>query len=59
MALIVLKLQTPKDKRDIVNGANTVEICSTAPLLYLLIVEKAIELEKVSISDMENLRTVC
>ena len=38
---------------------NTVEICSTAPLSYLLITAKAIELEKASFIDMPNLRTVC
>ena len=38
---------------------NTVEICRTAPLSYLLITAKAIELEKASFIDMPNLRTVC
>ena len=30
-----------------------------APLPYLLISVQAIEVEKVSLSDMQNLRTVC
>ena len=38
--------------------ANTVEICTTAPLRYLLINVKAIDLEKVPLSDMQNLMTV-
>ena len=44
---------------DIVNIPNTVEICTTAPLSYLLITVKAIDLEKVSFRDVQNLRTVC
>ena len=31
----------------------------TAHLTYLLITEKAIELEKVPLKDMRNLKTVC
>ena len=38
---------------------NTVEICTTALLSYLLITAKAIELEKVTPSDTQNLRIVC
>ena len=38
---------------------NTAEILTTAPLPYLLITLKAIKLEKVSFSDMQNVRTVC
>ena len=34
------------------------EIFRTAPLSYLLITVKKIELEEVCLSDMENLRTV-
>ena len=44
---------------NIVNGTNTVEIWTTAPLLDLLIIVKAIDLEKVSHSDMQNLRAGC
>ena len=40
-------------------GSNTVEISTTAPVLYLFINGQAIELEKVSFSDMQNLKTVC
>ena len=42
-----------------VNSANTVEIFTTAAISYLLITMKAIELEKGSLIDMQNLRTVC
>ena len=38
--------------------AQTLEIITTARLPHLLINVKAIELEKVSLSDMKNLRTV-
>ena len=31
----------------------------TERLLYLLITEKVIELEKVSVSDMQNLKIIC
>ena len=44
---------------DMVNDPNTVEICTTATLSYLLITVEATKLEKVSLSDMQNLRTVC
>ena len=37
---------------------NIVEIWMAAPLPYLLITVKAIDLQKVSVSDMENLKTV-
>ena len=39
-------------------GQNTVLISMTAPLPYSLISVKVIELEGVSLSDMENLKTV-
>ena len=39
-------------------GQNTVEICTRAPLSYLLITYKAIELAKVSLIDMPNLGTI-
>ena len=42
-----------------VRERNTVEICTTTPLSYLLITVKAIELEKMSLSDMKNLSNVC
>ena len=32
---------------------------TTAPVPYLLITVRAIELQKVSVSDMQNLKTVC
>ena len=41
------------------NEPNTVEISTTEPLPCLLITVKAIELGKVSLSDMQNLQTVC
>ena len=37
---------------------NIVEICMTAPLPYLLIAVKAIDLQKVSFIDRKNLKTV-
>ena len=37
---------------------NIVEICMAAPLPALLIAVKAIDLQKVSVSDMQNLKTV-
>ena len=37
---------------------NTVEISIAAPLPYLLITGQAIDLGKVSVSDMQNLKTV-
>ena len=40
-------------------GTNTIEIGTAALLSYLLITAKVIELEKVSLSDMQNLKTFC
>ena len=40
-------------------GRNTVEMLMTAPLPYLLISVKEIQVERVSLSDMQNFRTVC
>ena len=37
---------------------NIVQICMAVPLPYLLITVKAIDLQKVSLSDMQNLKTV-
>ena len=37
---------------------NIVEMSRTAPLPYLLIAVKAIDFQKVSVSDMQNLKTV-
>ena len=37
---------------------NIVEICMAAPLRYLLISVNANDLQKVSVSDMENLKTL-
>ena len=37
---------------------NIVEICMAETLPYLLITVKAIDLQKVSVSDMQNLKTV-
>ena len=39
-------------------GRKTVEIWTTAPFPYLLITVKAIDLEKVSVSDKQNVKTV-
>ena len=38
---------------------NTLEICTVAPLPYLLISVKEIELGKFSLSVMQSLKTVC
>ena len=40
-------------------GQNTVDILTAAPLLYLLMTVKTIEAEKVSLSDMQNLKSIC
>ena len=42
-------------KGNMVNGPKYVEICMKAALPYLLIAAKAIDFQKVSVSDMENL----
>ena len=44
---------------NMVNCPNTFEILTEARLSYLLITVKAIEFEKVTLSDMQNLKTVC
>ena len=38
---------------------NTVAICMTAPLQYLLITVKAVASEKVSFSDIQNPKAFC
>ena len=38
-------------------GRNTIEIWTTLPFPYLLILVKAVQVEKFSLSDMQNLRT--
>ena len=38
---------------------NIVEIWMKAPLPYLLIIGKAIDLQKVSVSYLQNLKVVC
>ena len=40
-------------------GPNTAKISTKAPSTYLSINMKGIELEKVSLSNMKNLPTVC
>ena len=40
-------------------GPNTGAIWTTAPLPYLLITENIIQLERVSFSAMQSLKTVC
>ena len=40
-------------------GPNTVEILTAARLSYLLIIVKANDFENVTLTDMENLKTVC
>ena len=41
------------------NGPNTVQIVITAPLPYLLITVRAIQLEKDSLSHIQNIKTTC
>ena len=62
------KLRTPKTSLDKclrslvsedMSTSNTVQICTTEPLSYILITAKGIELEKVSLIDMPNLATAC
>ena len=43
---------------NMVNAPNIVEISMAAPLRYLLITVNAIVLQKVSVSDLQNLKTV-
>ena len=45
-------------KSNMENARKYVEIWMKAPLPYLLISVKAIDLQKVSVSDMQNLKTV-
>ena len=45
-------------KSNMENAPKSVEIWIKAPLPYLVIAVKAIDLQKVSVSDMENLKTV-
>ena len=45
-------------KSNMVNGPKYVEILMTAPLPYLLINVKAIDLTKVFLCEMHNLKTV-
>ena len=40
------------------NAPKSVEIWIKAPLPYLVIAVKALDLQKVSVSDMQNLKTV-
>ena len=40
-------------------GQKTVEICKTLPLPYLFIPVEIIQLEKVYVTAMQNLKTVC
>ena len=40
-------------------GLNTAEIWTTERLALLLVIVKAIEFEKVGLSYMQNLKTVC
>ena len=53
---ILILEDTSRSKKE--TGPNTVEIWTTVPLLFLLISVKAIEKEKVSVSDKKNLKTV-
>ena len=54
-----LKSRVSRDlsQSNMVNAPSIVEICMAAPLPYLLFTMKAIDLQKVSVSDMQNLKT--
>ena len=49
----------PFNKQHDKGAQNTFQIITVAPLSYLLITEKDIEFEKVTLSDMQNVMTVC
>ena len=51
--------QTALRQETLETGPNTVEIWTMLPLPYLLIPVKIIQLEKVYVSAMQNLKTVC
>ena len=55
-----LKSRVSRDplESNIVNAPKSVEIWMKAPLPYLVIAVKQIELQKVSVSDTQNLKTV-
>ena len=53
----VLKRSLPQKRWQ--KGPKTVEICKTLPLPYLFIPVNIIQLEKVYVSAMQNLKTVC
>ena len=46
-------------KGNMVNAPKYVEIWMTAALPYLLLAAKGIDFQKVSVSDMQNLKNVC
>ena len=54
-SLKILVLEDPSTSN---KGPNTVEIWTTSPLPYLLITVKPIELDEMSLSDMQILKTV-
>ena len=49
----------PLDRQHGKRTENTVSVSTTRPFLYLLIPVNVIELEKVSLSDMQNLKAIC
>ena len=52
------RFRTPFGSQHAKRVQNTAEICTVALLSYFLITRREIELEKVSLSDVQNLRTV-
>ena len=54
---IAVKRSLPQKTSE--KGPQTAEMCTKVPLPYLFIPVKLIQLEKVSVSAMENLKTVC
>ena len=44
---------------NMVRRQNTFQVITAAPLSYLLITDKDIEFQKVPLSDMQNVMTLC
>ena len=42
-----------------VNASNPSKIMTVAPLSYLFMINKDIQFEKITLSDMENVMAVC
>ena len=65
VADVILKLRTPELTLQITlrkgtwyTGPSNFQISTTKPVPYFLINVKAVQLQKLSVSDMQNLKTV-